>query len=43
MEVPADAEVCPICAFEFPSQTKYQWIAAIMLIVIVVIVLYRLL
>lgn len=40
MPVEQDAEVCPVCGYEFPSQTKYQWIAAVMIIMIILVILY---
>jgi RNA polymerase subunit RPABC4/transcription elongation factor Spt4 len=43
MQVDADAEVCPICEYEFPSQTKYQWIAAVMIVVVILVILSLLL
>lgn len=43
MQVDADEKVCPVCEYEFPSQLKYQWIAAVMLILVILFILYRLL
>jgi RNA polymerase subunit RPABC4/transcription elongation factor Spt4 len=43
MQIDADAEVCPVCEYEFPSQTKYQWIAAIMIIASILVILFYLL
>lgn len=43
MQIDADAEVCPVCEYEFPSQTKYQWIVGVMIVVIIVTILFLLL
>ena len=34
MELDRDAEVCPICSYEFPSKggSYYQWIAIVLVI-----------
>lgn len=42
MQVDADVEICPVCEFEFPSNTKYQWIAAAMIIVLVIVIVFYL-
>jgi RNA polymerase subunit RPABC4/transcription elongation factor Spt4 len=43
MKIDADAKACPICEYEFPVNTKYQWIVAVMIVVVILFVLYRLL
>ena len=41
MEVDADAEVCPICQYEFTSQPKsYMWIAIVMAIILLMMFLF---
>jgi len=42
MQVDIDEKVCPICEYEFPSHTKYQWIAAVMIAAVVLVIIYLL-
>lgn len=37
VEVNADAEVCPICGYEFPKQSKLTQIVAWVLIILIVL------
>lgn len=43
MQIDADAKECPVCEYEFPSQTKYQWMAAVMIVVFIIVILYSIL
>ncbi|HZY80269.1 MAG TPA: hypothetical protein VFE50_12145 [Cyclobacteriaceae bacterium] len=42
MEVDADANVCPICSYEFTQghSTSYRWLAILLIVAILLSVLY---
>lgn len=42
MQVDADTKECPVCEYEFPSQVKFQWITAVMIIAAILVILYLL-
>ena len=41
MEIDAQAEVCPICQYEFPKQSKVSiWVAVLLIVVLLLLFLF---
>ena len=37
MEIPEDAEVCPVCGYEFPGRNKYFTLVIVLMIILIVL------
>lgn len=41
MEIDANAEICPICQYEFPKQSKVSiWVAVLLIVVLLLLFLF---
>jgi len=41
MEIDAKAEVCPICQYEFPKQSRFSiWVAVLLIVVLLLLFLF---